>query len=465
MQLIFEISRIFLSSFLMALFMPIFWIVLFLVYLQYRRQVATEEKLFGRTINQVGRQILLSVGLGIIGGFAASAILLFLGLSLEQIGLYFIWPVALLLLLFNPRYLCFSYAGGIVAAAVLVFRHILVIIMPGLAQYTVVASLLRIHIPALLVLIGLLHLIEALLIYIGGHWGSSPIYLKNEEGRVVGAFSLQRFWPIPLVALLVSVVAQAEIVGVSMPEWWPILQSTIQPGVGQSLQYAAIPVAAGLGYADMALSSTPRERSAFSAKWLAVYSTVLLIIAIGSAYTPWLILPGVLFAPLGHEILILYGNKKEQKQRLRYEWVDAGVSLMMVLPGTAAQEAGLADDDLILKVNGHAVADCRDMMQKIEDSYFMVLLEGLRKNEPFSLILKKQSREEAGIRDYQQTGMTVKSSSSLLHHCADLGLIPVPTPDSPVYLEIRKPDPLGRFRRMKSWIVSIFHKLFGGKQL
>jgi hypothetical protein len=32
-----------------------------------------------------------------------------------------------------------------------------------------------------------------------------------------------------------------------MPDWWPILQTTLQPGEGQSLQYMIIPVAAGLG--------------------------------------------------------------------------------------------------------------------------------------------------------------------------------------------------------------------------
>jgi len=456
MQLFFEITQMFLTTFLIALFMPIFWIVLFLVYLQYRRQLATEKRLFGRPINHIGKQMLYSIGLGIVGGLVASVILVFLGLSLEQIGLYFIWPVALLLLLINPRYLCFSYAGGIVAVIVLLFRHFIVVVFPGLTQTVIVESLLRIHIPALLVLIGLLHLIEAIMIYLGGHWGSSPIYLKKDSGKVIGAFALQRFWPIPLVALMVSVVAQPDIVGVSMPEWWPILQSTIQPGLGQSLQYAVIPVAAGLGYADMALSSTPRDRSAFSAKWLTVYSVVLLFIAIGSEYMSWLILPGVLFAPLGHELLILYGNKKEESLTQRYIHGDSGVALMMVLPGTAAQKAGLAEDDLIIKVNRQAVIDSRDLIQKIEESYFMVLLDGLRKGEPFSLVLNKRLNEEAEGGDLLPGGINTASSYSRLHHCAAIGFIPVPDPNSPVYLEIRKSDLPGRLRRLKNKIVKRF---------
>lgn len=426
---------------------PIFWIVLFLVFLQYRRQAATEEKLFGRVINPIGRQMLTSLGLGALGGLAASIILIFLGLSLEQIGLYFIWPVALLLLLINPRYLCFSYAGGIVAAAVLITRHLLVPLFPVLTETTVFESLLRIHIPALLVLIGLLHLVEALLIYVGGHWGSSPIYLKQDSGQVTGAFTLQRFWPLPLVALLVSIVAQAEIVGVSMPDWWPILQTTLQPGEGQSLQYMVIPVAAGLGYADIALTSAPRERSLFSAKWLALYSIILLAIAIGSTYIPLLVLPGVLFAPVGHELLILYGKKREFAEEPLYRSDQNGVPLMMVIPATAAEESGLKADDVVQRINAEPVTDSMEMLQRIEDSYFMVLLEGLRGAEPFSLVMKKKYGNSEERPESFQAVIRQSSSYYLLHRGASLGIIPVPSANSPVYLEIKKSDTRGRIKR------------------
>jgi hypothetical protein len=458
MQSFIEISQIFFTTFALALVMPIYWIVLFLVYLQCRRIVTTEERLYGRTINKIGRQMLLSVGLGAVGGFAASAILVFLGLSLEQIGLYFIWPVALLLLLINPRYLCFSYAGGIVALLVLIFRHLLVPVFPALAEISVVTALLGIHIPALLVLIALLHLVEAILIYVGGHWGSSPIYLKQENGEVVGAFTLQRFWPIPLVALLVAVVVQVEIVGVTMPDWWPILQSTLQPGEGQSLQYMVVPVAAGLGYADMALSSKPRERGAFSAKLLLLYSIVLLAVALGAEYIPWLIVPGILIAPIGHELLIIHGKKKEDARPPLYRQNQSGVALMMVLPGSVASEAGLKADDLILKVNGENVHDNRELVQLIEQSYFMVLIDGVRAGEAFSLILKKRVRDEQEAGLSFQARLRSHSVYSSLHRSADLGLIPVPATDSAVFLELSKPDPLGRFRRLKEKLLKLGRK-------
>ncbi len=457
-MLLVEIGRIFLTTFLIAIFTPIFWIVLFLILMQYRRVAAVETKLFGRPINSLSRQMLLSFGLGVLGGLLASVVLIFLGLSLEQIGLYFIWPVALLLLLINPRYLCFSYAGGIVAVSVLFVRHLLMPLFPELAGYGVISALLQIHIPALLVLIGLLHLVEAVLIYCGGHWGSSPIFLKQDGGVVTGAFSLQRFWPLPLAALMVAVVAQADIVGVSMPEWWPILKSTVQPEAGESLQYMLIPVAAGLGYADLALSSTPRGRSVFSAKWLAIYSLILLAVGITAEYWTLLVLPGVVFAPLGHELLILLGNKRERDAELLYRQASEGVKLMMVLPGSPAAEAGLNGDDLLLTVNGNRVTSGTDLMEAIENSYFMVLLDGRRGTDQFSVILKK---EYSGKKEGSHPGLLEiqgNSAYSALHRSAALGIIPVPAEDSPVYLELRKPDPLNSLKQ-------VFGKLTGIRRI
>jgi C-terminal processing protease CtpA/Prc len=122
---------------------------------------------------------------------------------------------------------------------------------------------------------------------------------------------------------------------------------------------------------------------------------------------------------------------------------------MMVLPDSAASDAGLKADDLILRVNGESVHDNRDLMQFIEQSYFMVLIEGTRAGETFSLILKKRVRSELEAGLSFQSRLKSHSVYSSLHRSAELGLIPVPATDSAVFLELSKPDPLGRFRRLK----------------
>lgn len=445
-----ELGKILLTTLFRVLQIPLFWLVVLLVYLQYRRVAGMEQKFFGRTINPVGKQVAISTGLGILAGMLASAFMLLLGLSLSQIGLLYIWPVALLLLLVHPRFLCFSYAGGIVALAVLALRHIVMPLFPALAEQKLVASLLEIHIPALLALVGLLHLIEALLIYLSGHRGSSPLYFKRAGGEVVGAFSLQKFWPIPLVALLATVVLESKVQGVSMPEWWPLLKSTLELGPGESLQYMALPVLAALGYSDMAFSTSPRQKSAGTAASLSIYSVALIALALLAEFVPPLTLAGVLFAPLGHEAVINRGNRLERSRKSLYRAGAGGVPLMMVLPGSAAERAGLHSEDLIRRVNGLPVRSDLDLLWGIEQSYFMVLIEGQRGESGFSVVLnKRRSGEKDSGPPPRGEGPGAAAAASLWHRGAALGLIPAPSPQTPIYARERPAAGFSLLRRLR----------------
>ena len=98
---------------------------------------------------------------------------------LSEAGLWYVWPLALLLMLMHPRYLCFSYAGGIMALSSLLFGW------PEL------------NVPAVISLVAVLHMVEAVLIRWHGHLNPSPVYLRTGEGEVVGGLNLQKFWPCP----------------------------------------------------------------------------------------------------------------------------------------------------------------------------------------------------------------------------------------------------------------------------
>ncbi|NLA12330.1 MAG: PDZ domain-containing protein [Firmicutes bacterium] len=450
-MLLLELAKILVSTLIRVLTIPIFWLVVLLVYLQYRRVAGMEKKFFGRALNPVGRQVAVSTGWGLLAGLLASLFMLLLGLSLSQIGLLYIWPVALLLLLIHPRFLCFSYAGGIVAFVTLALRHLVLPFFPLLGEHSLIAPLLEIHIPALLALVGVLHLIESLLIYLSGHRGSTPLYFKLAGGEVVGAFSLQKFWPIPLVALLATVVLEAEVQGVTMPDWWPLLKPTLELGPGESLQFMALPVLAALGYSDLALSSSPREKSIGTAAYLSLYSVVLIGLALAAELWPWLTLAGVLFAPLGHEAVIHLGNRRERSREPVYRSGTGAVPLMMVLPRSAASWAGLRSGDLIHRVNDAPVHSDLDLLYSIEQSYFMVLLEGSREGKTFSVILNKRHRtgEEAAPFPLPWAQAPAGTAAApLWHKGAALGLIPAPSPHTPLYAQEKAPAGSSLLRRL-----------------
>lgn len=342
-------------------------VVLTLVYRQFHRQAKLEAHLYGTPFSSPWKQLLISLGFGIVGGLLASLLMVLLGLPLsEELGLIYVWPVVLVMLLIQPRFMCFAYGGGVVGAVSLLFRG-LHLLFPGIANVGIIASLMAIDLPALMALVAVLHLTESFLIFISGHINASPVFLRNPRGEVVAGFMLQRFWPLPITALLAELVSATEqFEGIAMPGWWPLLQPLLQPQGGMMLSFFLLPIIATLGYSDIAVSTSPREKSKISARRLAAYSVVLLLLSLAASRLPVLQILPVLFAPLGHEYLIQAGNRREWSAPPLWTPPQRGVKLLATWPGLPAAQAGLGTGWIVHGVNGIEVNSRRELGAALE---------------------------------------------------------------------------------------------------
>lgn len=333
-----EIFPLVLLQMLSHLLNPLFWLVVVLIGYQYRRLAKSNQGLL--TLGQQGkwwRDTLQAAGFGLIGGMFGSFLMVFVGLTLSGSGLMYIWPVAILLLLINPRFICFAYAGGILAFSSLVF---------GWPQISV---------PQVLALVAILHLVESGLIYFSGHLGAVPVYIKA-DGRLVGGYLLQRFWPIPAVALLVMGQDVPITSTVGMPDWWPLIKPALDLPP-ENLIYTLIPVVAGLGYGDVVAARTPKQKASISAVNLSIYSIILLMLAVLADDYYAIAIMGAVFSPLGHELLVHLGQRIELTNEPVYVPVAHGVKLLDVIAGTPAWQAGLRSGDIITEVNNLPVRD------------------------------------------------------------------------------------------------------------
>ncbi|MQL53497.1 PDZ domain-containing protein [Desulfofundulus thermobenzoicus] len=326
-----QVLPLILFSLIQVFLDPLFWVVVLLVALQYRRMARVKHNFFGIPAGGVWQDTLAAAGYGLLGGLLGSVLMVFIGLTLSGSGLIYLWPVAILLMLINARFLCFAYAGGLLALTKLLFGF------PEL------------NIAQVLALVAVLHMVESMLILTSGHLGAVPAYFKTPGGRVVGGFTLQRFWPIPIVAL--AVVGPAAVQqGVSMPDWWPLLKPEVS-GNPADLVYTLIPVVAGLGYGDLAVSRRPGEKSRLSALFLGVYSLTLLLLAVLAQYHRPFALLAALFSPLGHEMVIYIGKRVEFQRSPLFVPPVRGVGVLDVVPDTPAWRAGIRSGDVVLSLN------------------------------------------------------------------------------------------------------------------
>ena len=329
-----------------VLFEPMFWMILALVGYQYWQLQRSQVRMFGVYGYTLRRQITLAAVYGLAGGIFGSFLLTVVGLTINQLGLAYIWPVALLLMAINMRFLCFAYAGGLVALSSVLFGWPVV------------------NVSHVIALVAILHFTESILIFISGRYSAVPLIMRTRDGRLVGAFSLQNFWPLPLVLLAAVAVPEAaspEGGVIKMPDWWPLLPLNLAVTEGHNWIYAMMPVVAALGYSDVAIASSPSKKRKQSAWHLFLYSVVLLGLALLSARYPWLQAVAAIASPLGHELLIQWDNRREFNGVPRYVPPDKGVMILDTVVDSPARKMRLEPGDIIYNIAGIPINNGYDL--------------------------------------------------------------------------------------------------------
>jgi hypothetical protein len=352
-----EIAPMIVQQMLNILFSPFFLVVIGLISLQFTRLNRLKEKMFHIKGEPIWQQVMQATGLGFAGGLAGSFIMVVMGVSLNNIGIGYLWLLAIALMFLNPRYLCFSYAGGIISFSYLLF---------GFPQ---------VEVPQLMGLVAVLHLVESLLIFFSGHLGALPVYAASGRGPVVGAFNLQRFWPIPIIVMLVQPIPPGFDLPdlLSMPDWWPLIRSRYL-GLENNVVYTLLPVVAALGYGDLALTASPEDKSRWSASRLLLYSFILLALAALASRQDWAMWLAALFGPLGHEYLILKGQQREMEGEPLYVPPPEGAMILDVVMGSPAAGLGLKSGDIIWSINNYPINSKWELAQilALEESYLTV---------------------------------------------------------------------------------------------
>lgn len=378
----------FTSSTFALLFLLLFAIVLW----QYKRVEEQSEALPHGGQRLYLESAVFSTLLGIAGGVVGSALLILLGIDLSRLGIIYLWVIAMLLMLINARFLCFAYAGGILS---------LVSLFTGYPA---------VDVAQVMGLVAVLHLIESFLIVLNGHFNPIPVYVKK-NGSLVGGFNLQKFWPIPLVALIGGGITLDPGIALVMPDWWPLIKDYSHLVTGQS--YTLLPVLAILGYGEITTTTAPRQRVRTSAGHLFLFSLVLLLLSIFSSRYPAFLPLAALFGPLGHELVIWLGMREESNRSPLYTSRGQGVMVLDVKPGTPAQQAGLLSGDTILSINRWPVFTHRDLEAGLNQGWGDLEIELIRDEKPARVVLKR-------------------------HFLRDHGLTPVPAGGTRNYIQLRE---------------------------
>ena len=366
-QFLIAFSEVVSINFVLGMVHPFYIGMIFIIFMMYRKNVYLEENILGDARSRINMLVFESTMHGILAGLIVSLLVHWLGIHIQMEQHFFIslWLILLMISLLNMRYLCFAYGAGILGLCHLLFGW------PNM------------DVSGLLAIVALLHLAEAGLIWGDGSRNAIPMFVEH-KGKVVGSFVMHKQWPIPLVLLIVSMVAEGGLLSntqhITEPHWWPLmsLQGNI---ISHEALYKMLPIPAILGYSEMVITDSPRGRTRKSALFIAIYSLLLLGLALLSATTHIFKYIAVFFAIIGHGLLTLYWTKKERNGKAYFSVPPQGVRVLDIIEGGPAFDMGIAPGDVILRINNKQVMTRHGIKSILSDYPTFIWVDILRENK------------------------------------------------------------------------------------
>ena len=343
-----------------------------------------------RTVNKKPFIFLMSdvILQGILVGVVVSLTLVMIGVPLFYNELILmIIPISLVLSIYRVRFLCVTYSASILALLSILFN--------GQEVFGMTLFNVEIHVPSLIILVGLLHLIEGLLVMLTAHKRAVPVLSKKDDQVIMGHI-MHKNWVLPL-GLIVLQVGALTTGGVEMPTWWPVIKYT---GYGEAIFYSMLPAIGMLSYSTIVYNETPKERSRFSGLSLMSFGIIAILIGTISVSLPIFQIIGVVLMFLIHEGLYYLEIRRESTKSPVYGKPKDGVRIMQIIEGGFASKVGMKKGDIIEKINDDVIRDIGHFIELIKQDREAVSIEtkSVKGQEKRYIVENSAELEHMGIR-------------------------------------------------------------------
>ncbi|EJO5346861.1 PDZ domain-containing protein [Clostridium botulinum] len=337
-----------------------------ILYRKNRKTIIMQKMIIGQKVSTAFELTISEIVLGIFAGIVASLIMAYLGILFKKdsaIGLIFL--ISMFFMIFNPRFICFSYSGAALGLSSLILLSMGKLLnMPEL-------NFLNIDIASLMSMVAILHLVEGILVMIDGDRGYVPVF-TNREDKIIGGFVLQRYWILPVAFMVIlnsqslSTISQS---GTPMPNWWPILKTSIPLNILNAAVITLTSFYGVIGYNSVTFTKTRKEKKFISGFYIIVYSLLLFMLSRLALMNTLLKVVVLLFAPIGHEAMLYIQKYFELKGKPRYISTEEGIMVLDVAKDSVANKMGIKSGDLLLQVNDKEIKSEEDIVKSIGQMY------------------------------------------------------------------------------------------------
>lgn len=332
-------------------------------YIKNRKTATLEKLIMGENSTSPFELTISQIVMGIFGGVLASMIFTYLGVVFHMnSNIYIIFMISILLMFFNPRFLCLSYSG-----AVLGVTSILLNIASKFLNNPSL-NLLKVDITSLLLLIGVMHVVEGILVILDGKRGAIPVF-GGRDKKIVGGFAFKRQWILPVAILMMMEATSGTFISgeaVATPQWWPIVNHSANKALFETMIIGALPLFAGVGYSSVTFTKSKTAKTLFSGTLIIGFGIFVSALSIFSNYGLVVQLLLLIITPLAHEAMIAFEKYTERNDEPMYSSNEEGIRILEVAPKSLASSMGLKSGDLILEINDNKITTDEMMFSFLE---------------------------------------------------------------------------------------------------
>lgn len=330
------------------------------------RIVSIQKMTLGEGLNTPLELTLSQIVLGILAGAIGSVILSVLGVTFsENSGIEFIFMISILSLFYKKKYISYAYSAAILGAIGIALKFI--------SNITGMKLFLNIDILSLMTFVGVIYILEGSLIIFDGSRGSIPVFTKKED-KIVGGFSFNRYWPIPVAILMVfnNSIAGEDSIYSNVASWWPIINNKSIVPLLATAMIESIPLYGIMGYSNVTFTQEKKTKSLRCGIAILIYGISVSLVAQLASINILGQIIAIIYTPLAFELIMRYEYRVEKKGEFLYVSDDEGIMVLEVTPNSPAYEVGIKRGDKIIEINGQNIKSEGDIFKAARDSILKV---------------------------------------------------------------------------------------------
>lgn len=214
---------------------------------------------------------------------------------------------------------------------------------------------------SLAILLGLFLMVEAFLLLRVKRNDTFPELSLSRRGVWVGQHQLKKLSVIPFFVLIPSGLIEP------FAHFWPYFS------FGEE-SYSLLLIPFLLGFDYTVRGDLPKRAIASIGKSIVSLGLIVLLIAVGSLFIPWLSILSVSVSIIGKEY-INYKHRTTDKHNYAYfNQMDEGLKVLAVIPGSPADRLGILVGETIYRVNSEHVSTTKEFYEALQarGAYFRI---------------------------------------------------------------------------------------------